>query len=508
MLRKIRIGISLVIFLLLTFYLIDFAGILPDSFHVLAHIQFIPALLGLNIGILLFLLVLTWLTGRSYCSAICPLGIFQDIVIWISRKRNKKKRYNYRRALNKWRWGILALVVIAFLSGFTVLLSLLDPYSAYSRIVVNIFKPIYLAINNLLTWIFTMFGNYTFYYMDIFIAGIWALVIALVTFLAIGYFAYRYGRIYCNTVCPVGTFLGFISKYSLFKVHIDTSKCNSCGLCARKCKASCIDSKAHKIDYSRCVVCFDCIDNCTQGAISYTLRSKKSAPKPVSADDPDMSKRTFVATLAAVALASPKSVVGQGVAMLTGNKPYKRKHPLSPPGSISADYFTQHCTACHLCVSKCPSHVLKPSSLEYGIGGMLQPMMSFENGFCNYDCTLCSEICPNKAILPLTKEKKHLTQVGRVVFIEENCIVHTDNTNCGACAEHCPTQAVTMVPYRDGLTIPKINPDICVGCGGCEYVCPVLPFRAIHVEGNPVQLEAKPIQIKKEEELQIDDFGF
>ena len=162
MLRKIRIGISLTIFLLLTFYLVDFAGILPNSFHVLAHMQLIPALLGLNLGILLFLLLLTWLTGRSYCSAICPLGIFQDIVIWISRKRDKKKHYAYRRALNRWRWGILLLIVVAGFSGFMALVSLFDPYSAYGRIVVNVFKPLYLVVNNFLTWIFTMFDNYTF----------------------------------------------------------------------------------------------------------------------------------------------------------------------------------------------------------------------------------------------------------------------------------------------------------------------------------------------------------
>ena len=279
MLRKIRIGISLTIFLLFTFYLVDFAGILPNSFHVLAHMQLIPALLGLNLGILLFLLVLTWLTGRSYCSAICPLGIFQDIAIWISRKRDKKKHYDYRRALNRWRWGILLLIVVAGFSGFMFLVSLFDPYSAYGRIVVNVLKPLYLVVNNFLTWIFTMFDNYTFYYMDIIVTSVSALIIAFVTLLVVGYLAYRYGRIYCNTVCPVGTLLGFISKYSLFKVHIDTSKCNSCGLCARKCKASCIDSKKHEIDYSRCVVCFDCIDNCRQGAISYTLRYKKESQK-------------------------------------------------------------------------------------------------------------------------------------------------------------------------------------------------------------------------------------
>ena len=309
MLRKIRIGISLTIFLLLTFYLVDFAGILPNSFHVLAHMQLIPALLGLNLGILLFLLVLTWLTGKSYCSAICPLGIFQDIAIWISRKRDKKKHYDYRRALNRWRWGILLLIVVAGFSGFMFLVSLFDPYSAYGRIVVNVLKPLYLVVNNFLTWIFTMFDNYTFYYMDIIVTSVSALVIAFMTVLVVGYLAYRYGRIYCNTVCPVGTLLGFISKYSLFKVHIDTSKCNSCGLCARKCKASCIDSKKHEIDYSRCVVCFDCIDNCRQGAISYTLRYKKESQKNISSDEPDISKRTFVATLTAVALTAGAPLV-------------------------------------------------------------------------------------------------------------------------------------------------------------------------------------------------------
>ncbi len=152
--------------------------------------------------------------------------------------------------------------------------------------------------------------------------------------------------------------------------------------------------------------------------------------------------------------------------------------------------------------------MLKPAFKEYGWGGMMQPMMYFEDGFCNFDCTVCSEVCPNGAILPLTVEQKHATQVGRVIFLIQNCIVNTDKTSCGACSEHCPTQAVTMVPFEDGLTIPHVNPDICVGCGGCEYVCPVRPFRAIHVEGNPVHLEAKPFKESEQKEVELDDFGF
>jgi MinD superfamily P-loop ATPase containing an inserted ferredoxin domain len=151
---------------------------------------------------------------------------------------------------------------------------------------------------------------------------------------------------------------------------------------------------------------------------------------------------------------------------------------------------------------------LNQSFTEYGLGGIMQPMMSFEKGFCNYDCTVCSHTCPNGAILPLTKEEKHLTQMGRVVFTMENCIVYNDETDCGACSEHCPTQAVKMVDYKDGLTIPSVNPDICVGCGGCEYVCPATPFKAINVEGNVVQLKAKPFKDENNKDVKVDSFGF
>ena len=152
--------------------------------------------------------------------------------------------------------------------------------------------------------------------------------------------------------------------------------------------------------------------------------------------------------------------------------------------------------------------MLKPAFMDYGLGGMMQPKMDFGHGFCNFDCTVCSEVCPNGALLPLTKEEKHKLQMGRVVFVRENCIVNTDETSCGACSEHCPTQAVTMIPYKNGLTIPSVNPDICVGCGGCEYVCPVRPFRAIYIEGNPVYQEAKPFQEAEKKEVILDDFGF
>jgi ferredoxin len=194
--------------------------------------------------------------------------------------------------------------------------------------------------------------------------------------------------------------------------------------------------------------------------------------------------------------------------------PEKITAPVSPPGSGSIAHFTSICTACHLCVSACPSRVLVPSFLQYGLSGMMQPRMDYHAGHCNYDCTVCLNVCPSGAIVPLTPEKKKLTQLGVAKFIKENCVVYTDNTNCGACSEHCPTKAVDMVPYLNTaskrLVIPEVNPDICIGCGGCEYACPTKPHKAIYVDGNRVhKLAEQPVEKKIDEKVDYkEDFPF
>ncbi|WP_321439016.1 4Fe-4S dicluster domain-containing protein [uncultured Bacteroides sp.] len=503
MLRKTRIAIAFVMLSLITFYFIDFAGLLPHKTQLLTTIQLVPALLALNIGVLIVLLLLTLLFGRVYCSVICPLGIWQDVTERIAKLFNKKKKYKFLPAKNILRYGLLAIVTIVFLSGFTFLLSLLEPYSIFGRVASNVFRPVYMYGNNLLADILGRFNNYSLYVMEITIQSIFSFVVASLSILIISFLGYKYGRLYCNTICPVGSLLGLISKFSLFKIQINENTCNSCGICASKCKASCIDSKEHKVDHSRCISCFNCLPVCKKKAIKFTY-AFSSAKKE---NETNTSRRTFLAITGVGLAALPLAKAQNAMAMLSNKKPFKKKHPLSPPGSISAKHMQDHCTACHLCVSRCPSHILKPAFTEYGLGGIMQPMMSFEKGFCNYDCTVCSHTCPNGAILPLTKEEKHVTQMGQVVYTMANCIVYTDNTDCGACSEHCPTQAVTMKPYKDGLTIPSVNPEICVGCGGCEYVCPAQP-KAINIEGNVVQLKAKHFKEEKKKDVKIDSFGF
>jgi len=482
MLKKLRVIISLIIFSLLTFFFLDFAGLLPQL-YILGQIQFIPAWLSRNVLAMVFLLLCALLFGRVYCSFICPMGIFQNIVC-------KKKGYKYRK--NNWvlRWSILAIFLLLFNLGFTIAVGFLDPYSAYGRIAVHIFKPIYLAMNNVLAYIFNHFGNYTFYRIEISILSVFTFIVALLTFAIIGVLAWKKGRLYCNTICPVGTLFGFFNKFSLLKIRIDSDNCASCGICEKKCKASCIDSKTRTVNYNQCLNCFSCLNNCNKKAITFAMGKKKQV-------EVDKSKRKFFLTGLTIAIAAP-AVFAQT----------NKRNAISPPGAISAERLQKHCTSCHLCISKCPSKVLKPAFMEYGARGVMMPVMYFEKGFCNYDCTVCTNVCPNNALTPLTVEQKHRLQVGKVVFVPELCVVNTKGTSCGACSEHCPTQAVKMIPYKNGLTIPFVDASICVGCGGCEFICPVRPSRAIYVEANKIHQQARAFEVEKNEEKEITDFGF
>jgi ferredoxin len=149
--------------------------------------------------------------------------------------------------------------------------------------------------------------------------------------------------------------------------------------------------------------------------------------------------------------------------------------------------MAQHCTACQLCVSECPNEVLRPSN---SLQSFMQPVMSYELGYCRPECTRCADVCPTGAIKPITKEVKASTQIGHAVWIKKNCIPLVDGVECGNCARHCPTGAIEMVPSdpddEQSLKVPAVNEQACIGCGACEYVCPSRPFSAIVVEGHEV----------------------
>lgn len=481
-LRKFRICLAALFFVGITLLFLDFSGSVHGWLGWMAKVQFLPALLALNVVVIIGLVVLTLLFGRIYCSVICPLGVMQDIFAFFG-KRAKKNRYSYSPALNWLRYTMLAVVVAAFLLGLGAVVALFAPYSAYGRIAGNLLAPVWAWGNNLLSAWAERHDSYAFYTVDVWIKSGVTFAVAVATVVTLGILAWRNGRTYCNTVCPVGTVLGALSRCSLFRPVIDTTKCNGCGLCARNCKAACINSKEHRIDHSRCVACMDCIDKCHKGAISYTLRRHGKHTEV------DGSRRSFLTTTAvmatAAALKAQEKTVDGGLALIEVKKIPKRATRIVPPGAISLRNVQQHCTACQLCVSVCPNGVLRPSM---DIESLMQPEASYERGYCRPECTRCSEVCPTGAIIKIDRADKSSIQTGHAVWVKENCVVLTDGVHCGNCARHCPVGAIQMVTSDaenpDAPWIPVVNEEKCIGCGACENLCPARPFSAIYVEGH------------------------
>jgi len=515
-LKKLRVFVSLLFFVLTALLFLDFTGSLSTAvFSSVTYMEFMPSLIKFvkllsftSIGFAVILLVNIFV-GRVYCSAICPMGTLQDIISFFSKKINKRKKYKFAKPWNKTRYSILAVTTLLFLFGFIIAVNILDPYSNFGRIIAQFFKPILVFLNNIAAFIFEKLKLYWVYPADIRGFRITSLILPTIFLGLAGYFSYTRGRLYCNTVCPVGSLLGLISKYSIYKIEIDVAACENCGHCGTVCKSQCIDVKTKYVDFTRCVSCFNCFEVCPTLGMKYSNSySRKSAQLTPEAEN---DRRKFLLSTSAYLLGYAGISYGQNKVKVytTNTVPTLKKYAVSPPGSISHDHFNGICTACNLCVSACPTQVLQPSFIEYGLTGMFQPHFENSAGYCNFDCTICGEVCPTGAILPLKKEDKKLTQVGRAKFIKEDCVVETQKTDCGACSEHCPTKAVHMIPYNN-LFLPEVREEYCVGCGACEHACPTVPYKAIYVEGNPVHKRAeKPKEEKIEKKIDLkEDFPF
>ncbi len=489
MLKKIRIALAVVFFILITMLFLDFTGSLHRWLSWTAKVQFLPAILSLNLLVVALLLVVTLVFGRIYCSVICPLGVMQDVFSFFG-KRGKRNPYKYKKERRWLRYGVLAVFIIALCLGLNAFTVLISPYSAYGRIAANILKPLYILGNNALAYFAERLDSYAFYSVDVWVKSLASLAVALLTLLVLGVLAWRGGRTYCNNICPVGTILGMLSRVSLLKIRIAEDKCISCGRCGRYCKASCIDSKNHTIDYSRCVVCGDCMGQCHEKALVYGL-PKLGLNEGGTPSIENKSRRAFLLGTAIAATAAlfaqDKKKVDGGLALIEDKTAPPRNTPVHPAGSISARHLQQHCTACQLCIAECPNDVLRPST---DLKTFMQPEMSYEKGYCHTDCNRCSTVCPAGAILPVTPEEKVSTQIGHAVWIRKNCVVIADKQQCYMCSSVCPAGAISLVPLdkydEESLKVPAVDAAKCIGCGACENMCPSRPLSAIYVEGHEV----------------------
>ncbi len=468
MLRKIRLAAAALFFAGITLL---FVGIGHQWWGWMAKLQFLPSCMALNFAAIAFVLLLTLVFGRIYCSVICPMGVFQDLVIRVRKLLSPKGRKPKRHFVKEpriVRYGVLALVIVTALTFSQLLLTVLAPYSAYGRMVrsiVGLSRGESLAPALLIT--------------------------AAATLVVICVCALIWGRGWCNTVCPVGSVLGLVSRFSLFKVSIDQSQCVSCRKCEKGCKSSCIDIDTHTIDHSRCVDCFDCMDSCPKGGITFRFSLPRKAKTGPVTESVDKGRRAFMATTAFVgsslALGAQNKRLDGGLAAVIDKTSPERSERLVPFGAESVKDFYDRCTACQLCVSNCPNGVLRPST---DIGHFLQPQMGYEKGWCRPECTTCSQVCPAGAIRPLKAEEKLTHKIGTAKVNLSLCLAAKDEAGCGNCSRHCPVGAVRMVK-TDGYhrSIPVVAEAQCIGCGACEYLCPARPISAITVDGISVHIK-------------------
>ncbi len=497
-LRILRIVVAIAAITALTLVFVDITGTASAWMGFLAKIQLVPALLAANLVVLVSLAALTLLFGRIYCSVICPLGIWQDVVGWLRKQVAPRRRraaglFRYRTPARALRYTMLALMAVLLAAGMSGIIAtsfagLLDPYSAYGRIAGQLMVPLWRPAFNAVAVRAAEGGTYITDAVAPAAPWVWPVaLVAIISLLAVSVMAWLWGRRYCTDICPVGTLLGVLARYSLLRPVIDTARCNGCGSCGRHCKSQCIDTRHHKIDMSRCVVCMDCINTCNQGAITYRMR-RKSGKESARPSGIDAGRRSFLAGSviagASLALSAADKTTDGGLAPLLSKQPRRGlRHPL-PAGAPSRTRFTARCTACQLCVSACPQAILRPGT---DAAGFMQPQMIFTGGYCLPGCTACSDVCPTGALRPITVEEKAVTRIGTARVYVGDCLLAAGE-NCGNCARHCPAGAIMIVTDREGRRRPAVDESRCIGCGSCEFHCPVGlvtggPSAAICVEG-------------------------
>jgi ferredoxin len=485
-------------------FLIFISGFLPAAefwddkvSSIIPKIQFFPVIQRLSIvGIII--IAVTLLFGRIYCSSICPLATIQDIFT------GRKQKFSFRRLGILKRYLIPAAALIALLSGWPALASLVDPYSLSGRIVSTVNELIIMPLIDLAGLILRYFSIYITIYPIQFrwiTIGISLLSLAVIVIMSrIG------GRLFCNTLCPVGAILSIPARWALFTNRIHAGKCTSCGACEKVCKAEAIDSASKIIDTSKCVSCFNCNEVCNFDALKYRTAIM---PKTGGTDRRDFIKKSALGSLLLIGAPVLAKSVNLSKVVETDSS------AAVPPGAGSRADFLSKCTACSLCISRCPGNVLQPASFkQYGLTSPGVPYMDFNRGSCDFKCNLCSNLCPSGAIKPIDLAKKQRVKIGESRFVRQFCVVETDNTSCGACGEICPSGAIDMVHLREGangaLEIPVIDKTYCIGCGACQFVCPVIKKNAIFVEPFAQHGKAEVWEDRPEEEKEEvnNDFAF
>lgn len=456
------------------------------------------------LGWSLAIIILTLLFGRVFCNWICPYGTLHQFTGWLFNVRKRKERWHsnrYRKIFTLKYVILTALLIMAFMGALQI--GLLDPICLMYRTVATAFTPASdMAVDALSGWDALKFAPGV--ERRVFVGSFW---IGTILTVLVG-MNLVIPRFFCRILCPLGALLGLLSRFSLFRINRDVHKCTDCDHCLTRCEGAC--DPQGQLRLSECFSCMNCLDDCPEDALSFTLVGQDTKQVVPGAN---IGRRKLVFSGIAGLLAYP-FIKGHGV---NTDENFSAKL-IRPPGAVEEQDFLRKCIKCDQCLNVCPTNVLQPATFEEaGVEGLWTPVMNFNIGHCQLKCTLCSEVCPTGAIRKITVEEKlgkgRFAEAGPVVlgtafFDRGRCLPHAMEIPCVVCEEVCPVSP-KAIQTRDEevknvfgeivvLNKPFMVPDLCIGCGICQNECPVAGSRAVYV--TPVgesRSESRSLLLKK-----------
>jgi len=430
-------------------------------------------------------IVVTLVAGRFVCGWVCPLGSVHQFFSFVFKKAKllKPRKEDKSGGRLAWKYAILIAVLVA--SFFTVdLVGFADPLSFLYRSFVTAVVPVLARVGAAFTGLLyglklSSFGdaiaqffgtlslNQT--YQQGFFLGL--------IFLGIILLNVSKERFWCRYLCPAGALLGLLARWNVPKVRIDMEKCIKCNLCTLHCQTQANPYPNEEWRSSECVYCYTCAAICPTKAVQFPL---KTTPEKI--ESINLSRRKLIFTSALAVIAAPFFKISPAAKRAAAKL-------IRPPGALPEPKFLQKCVKCGECMKACPTNGLQPALDEAGPEGIWTPVLKPRIGYCEYYCSLCTQVCPTGAIKELTIEEKVKVKIGSAWVNKSRCIPYVLGAPCIVCEEHCPTspKAIklvrTEVQLLDGTVqtplAPVIDLDLCIGCGICETKCPVVDDPAI-----------------------------
>jgi len=438
-------------------------------------------------------LLLTMALGRVFCGFICPFGSIHHVVgrIKPSLRGERLMAANRKSSAQRFKYFLLLTFLVAAAAGLNMA-GLFDPISFFFRSLALAILP---AIGNALRSLFEAlatsgsklirllsygaevlaapaFGYHAQAYQTGWVIGL--------MFLAILFLNRIRPRFWCRVLCPLGALLGTTSRFALLQLEKYPDRCTGCNLCIKHCQGAASPKPGSAWDTMECLVCFNCFDVCPEDALAFRFRWAPGVNRRA-----DMGRRVVLGgLLAGVSL----PFLGRLDGLVD-----KASDPrlIRPPGALAEADFLELCQRCGLCMKACPTNVINPALAEAGMPGFWSPRLIMTQGYCEYTCTLCGSVCPTGAIRPITVKEKteRPIKIGSAYLDRGRCLPWSGNAPCIVCQEHCPTSPKAIylktekVPKPDGgeitVQLPYVDLKQCIGCGICEYKCPVQGLPAI-----------------------------